>query len=217
MCCFLVIGIIFTSFYLIPYFFIYNKELEEQRTIYQFKQLHFYEDDVKKEDTVSDVAFYDRNSFNEKENIDESAQDAKELKNAMSEWKGDCILIIPDINLEKIVYTGEDREQHLENYELITADENMEYNNGGNYIICGHASRLYGHSLNRLKELKKGAKIQIYTKDKIEEYTVTKVTYEDMNNTSKYCNQTTGKTLTILSCAKYISEKSYIVIHAKID
>ena len=36
------------------------------------------------------------------------------------------------------------------NLFLITADAHMRYKNGGNYIICGHASKLYGHSLNRL-------------------------------------------------------------------
>ena len=135
--------------------------------------------------------------------------------NSQPEWVGDCILMIPDINLEKIVYTGKNREEHLKNYELITASENMKYTNGGNYIICGHASRLYGHSLNRLKEVKKGTKIQIQTKDKKEEYIVNEVTYENMNKTSEYCNQTMNNTLTIISCAKYVSEESYIVIHAK--
>lgn len=132
-----------------------------------------------------------------------------------SKWIGDCILSIQDIDLTKIVYTGKDRNQHLENYELITANDNMKYSNGGNYIICGHASRLYGHSLNRLKEVKKGAIIKIQTKDKSDEYIVTQVTYENMNKTSQYCNQTQENTLTIVSCAKYISNDSYIVVHAK--
>lgn len=134
---------------------------------------------------------------------------------SQSKWIGDCVLVIPDIDLEKIVYTGKNREQHLENYELITASENMKYTNGGNYIICGHASRLYGHSLNRLKEVKKGTKIQIWTRDKMEEYIVNQVTYQNMNQTSQYCNQTQSNTLTIISCAKYVSKESYIVIHAK--
>lgn len=128
----------------------------------------------------------------------------------------DVIVCITDINLEKFVYTGNNRDTHLTNYELITADEKMKYENGGNYIICGHASRLYGHSLNRIKEVKKGTMIEIKYKDSLDKYIVTSVSYPNMFDTSQYCNQTTERTLTIISCAKYISKESYIVIHANL-
>lgn len=127
----------------------------------------------------------------------------------------DCIISIPEINLKKIIYTGKKREEHLSNYDLVTATNNMYYKNGGNYIICGHASKLYGHSLNRLNELKEGDNIYIQTKNKKDIYTVDQITYENMKHTSKFCKQTNTKELTIISCAKYISKESYIVIHAK--
>ena len=92
----------------------------------------------------------------------------------------------------------------------------MQYKNGGNYIICGHASKLYGHSLNRLQEIKKDTIIEILTKNKTEQNIVYKVNYENMYETSQYCNQTSEKTVTIISCAKNISKESYIVIHARI-
>lgn len=139
------------------------------------------------------------------------------IKNPLKSQKNndaDCILSIPDINLEKIVYTGKDQEAHLKNYELVTADPYMYYKNGGNYIICGHASKLYGHSLNRIKELKKGTEIQIKTETRTDLYIVKAVNYENMYQTSKYCNQTKEKSITIISCAKNISKESYIVIHA---
>lgn len=142
---------------------------------------------------------------NEKENLTQEENPSK-----------DCILSISDINLEKIVYTGKEREFHLKNYELITANADMQYKNGGNYIICGHASRLYGHSLNRLQEVKKDTIIEIISKNKTERYIVNKVNYENMYETSRYCNQTNEKTLTIISCAKNISRESYIVIQAEI-
>ena len=126
----------------------------------------------------------------------------------------DCIIEIPAINLSKIVYTGKNRENHLNNYELVTAASDMKYSNGGNYIICGHASRLYGHSLNRLKELNKGIDIYIISGNKKEKYIINKVYYIDMNKTDEYCKQTNSKELTIISCAKYISKESYIVIKA---
>lgn len=135
-------------------------------------------------------------------------------RNNKISWKGDCILSIPDIELEKIVYTGADRLNYLKEYGLITAADNMQYKNGGNYIICGHASRLYGHSLNRIKEIEKGTLIYIKTPDCIDQYIVDKVTFENMNETSKYCNQTPEQKVTIISCAKYVSKESYIVIQA---
>lgn len=138
-------------------------------------------------------------------------------KNSPKNWKGDCILTIPDIELEKIVYTGVERLKHLEEYGLATADDNMKYKNGGNYIICGHASRLYGHSLNRIKEIKRGTIIYIKTPGHTDQYVVDKVTFENMNETSKYCSQTTEQRITIISCAKYVSKESYIVIQAVPD
>ena len=135
-------------------------------------------------------------------------------KNYKNSHKGDCILSIPDIELEKIVYTGANRLEHLKEYGLATAADNMHYANGGNYIICGHASRLYGHSLNRIREIQKGTLIYIKTSDCIDRYIVDKVTFENMNETDRYCNQTLEQRITIISCAKYISKESYIVIQA---
>lgn len=216
-------GIALTVIYMLPYYDIYRKEAAEKERIDQLTQLQF--DEAVQKDFQDNNSKYYKFKSNNNNGINPDYgntfhkgicdQKNNAPKNPESDWYGDCILIIPDIDLEKIVYTGKNREQHLENYELITASENMKYKNGGNYIICGHASKLYGHSLNRLKEVKKGTKIQIRTKEKNEEYIVNQVTYENMNQTSKYCNQTQNNTLTIISCAKYISKESYIVIHAK--
>lgn len=126
----------------------------------------------------------------------------------------DCIIEIPDINLYKIIYTGKSREKHLDKYELVTATDDMKYCQGGNYIICGHASRLYGHSLNRIKEIKNGTIIYIWHQGKMDHYTVNDVFFTEMKDTDKYCEQNNSKIITIVSCAKYISYNSYIVIKA---
>lgn len=152
----------------------------------------------------------------EEDNRDLSSTESTEATSEPIIWNGDCIVYIPDIQLKKIVYTGKNREEHLSNYELITANEDMYYENGGNYIICGHASRLYGHSLNRIREVKEGTVIEIKTPDNTDEYIVNSVTYQNMNQTSNYCNQTTKRCITIISCAKYVSKESYIVIQASL-
>lgn len=125
---------------------------------------------------------------------------------------GDCIIYIPAIELKKIVYTGERREQYLEDYKLITATEDMRYTYGGNYIICGHNSRLYGHSLNRLRNISVHDQVYIMTSGQIDTYQVSSITYKEMEDTNEYCEQNGNKQITILSCARYVGDNMYIVI-----
>ncbi len=199
-------------YYLYCYNMVYQNEQLEKNQIHLI-ETKLYQEDLpnlnEKLQSVSSEETGIKNTQNGQEAAN-NTYDKKEL------WKGDCILFIPAINLEKIVYTGSKRMEHLNQYELTTAADNMQYKNGGNYIICGHASRLYGHSLNRIKEVKEGNLLYIQTKSRLDEYIVKKVFFVDMNQTSKYCNQTSHKTITILSCAKYISKDSYIVIQAEL-
>lgn len=128
----------------------------------------------------------------------------------------DCIISIPSISLEKIVYTGDSREEHLEQYDLITSADDMQYSNGGNYIICGHYSQLYGHSLNRLKDVSKGDYVYINSNDELHKYKVYSKTFETMTDTSSFCIQTEQRELTVISCAKYIGVDKYIVIKCEL-
>lgn len=129
----------------------------------------------------------------------------------------DCIISIPSISLEKIVYTGNSREQYLSQYDLITATDDMRYGNGGNYIVCGHNSQLYGHSLNRLKEVKEGDYVYINSNDILHKYIVYSKEFQTMSDTSLYCVQTEQRELTIISCAKYIGPDKYIVIKCELE
>lgn len=205
-----VMGILFI-YYILNYYKILQNEKNEKNTIL----FPSYWDEMEKE--------YNNPEY-EKGNLlvpDLQTEDDSVVIENTSKQKtaehSDCILSIPVIDLMKNVYSGSDRAKHLEQYELITATDDMQYKNGGNYIICGHASRLYGHSLNRIKEIRKGDIIFVNTADNTDKYIVNEVSYENMYNTSNYCNQTVDKTLTIISCAKYISDESYIVIHAELE
>ena len=124
----------------------------------------------------------------------------------------DCIVYIPSIELEKIVYTGSNRHGYLEEYMLITAAEDMRYSNGGNYVICGHNSQLYGHSLNRIRDVSMNDIVYIIQESKIHQYKVSSITYEEMEDTSHFCEQNGVNQITILSCAKYAGKNKYIVI-----
>ncbi len=127
----------------------------------------------------------------------------------------DCIIKIPSINLEKIVYTGDGRGLELENYNLVTAANDMKYEYGGNYIICGHNSKLYGHSLSRIHEVEIGDAIFIYHNKNRYEYTVHSIEYHNMHQISSYLQQSEEKELTILSCSKNRDKEEYIIIKCK--
>lgn len=204
----LLIGL--NMYYIYNYVLLYHQERQEQIDIQQMEYNAF-------PDILADIYIPVNIEFAVTDSeIDSISKNivSNNNSNYKKSWKGDCILDIPDIDLQKIVYTGVDRLEHLKQYELATATDNMKYKNGGNYIICGHASRLYGHSLNRIKEIQKGTIIYIKTPNKIDLYKVDNVTYKNMHETSTYCNQTTDKRITIISCAKYISKDSYFVIQA---
>ncbi len=230
----IIMGSVFTIIYLLKLYTIHNNEAKEKELIETIKigdNIHNGVNNALVDDTNNNVnddrTNYDyyNNIYNEyknrynKESIINSSKEKSDngtnnRNNTKKEFNGDCIIEIPDIDLSKIVYSGNDRLKHLEKYELVTAASDMNYSNGGNYIICGHASRLYGHSLNRLREVYKGTLIRIWANYEVDEYEVNRVFYVDMNDTNEYCKQNNQKELTIISCAKYISKESYIVIKA---
>lgn len=198
----------------------YNQD--EKEIINNTREITRYQQD--KDDDLTEHKSLHDSTTNQKENIvkkntgyanrednNTSIIPRKQLKEQLP--KGfDCIISIPSISLEKIVYTGNSRDERLQQYDLITATEDMKYVNGGNYIICGHYSQLYGHSLNRLKDVNKGDYVYIDSNNTIHKYKVNAVTYESMTDTSSFCKQTENKELTIISCAKYVGPDQYIVV-----
>jgi sortase A len=183
-----------------------------QMTNKEHQLVHTFQEEVINPDTDT----FDVNSIHCKENNQTSFEcSEKKQTTTYLDENIDCVIRIPSIDLEKLVYTGTSRLSHLESYELITASEDMRYVNGGNYIICGHASRIYGHSLNRIKELKTGDLIYVDTKNGTETYTVYKISFVNRDKSCEYFFQTDVSTLTIISCARYVSDNSYIVVQAQ--
>lgn len=208
-CLFLSLITIFV--YFISFFRIYLQEKREKIQIEELVQAKEEKLSIQGNNNTNKMKYKYKVLSKEKKQVNKFVENPLNMES----WKGDCIISIPYIDLHKIVYTGENRKYHLNNYELITATDDMQFQNGGNYIVCGHASRLYGHSLNRIRELKIGN--NIYINDKYNnqyQFKVKDIRYIDMMNSKEYSNQTNENILTIISCAKYISDKSYIVIHA---
>ena len=216
------------SFYLNNYKQTFVREQEEKVNISKMKES--YIKDIKKTKQQTDLndktnekneKIIVEDNKNQKEYVSLQKSNSKDIagrkngnhKNNHNNDK-DCIIEIDEIGLSKIVYNGNNRQKHLDNYELVTATSDMNYSSGGNYIICGHASRLYGHSLNRLKEVHKYALIRIWANKSVDEYVVDKVYFEDMDKTDEYCRQTNKDQITIVSCARYISSNSYIIVKA---
>lgn len=189
------------------YFDVWSAEEYEQKQIRQLYQQ--YEDRAEKQDMSNPKKILKEVSGQIK-----TPQDVTYVtKETESVPDADCILYIEEIDLVKIIYNGTNRMKHLSQYELVTATDDMHYANGGNYIICGHDSKLYGHSLNRLKEVKKGTQIQIQTQQGTVSYIVDQVGFEKMTDTDIYCKQSDKEEITIISCARYISREHYMIVH----
>lgn len=215
---FLMIAFLILLYLFNQYMTIQNKQLKEEQHMEDFRALTIEPKKIpnaEQNDAAASSKYNNHipkaeHSFIPKDNSidDQTKSSTYETPNM------DCILKIPDINLEKIVYTGVERNHLLEDYNLVTAADDMNYKNGGNYIICGHASRLYGHSLNRLKEIQKDMNLYIETKTGTDCYIIKNIFYEDRNLSSKYFEQTNSQLVTIISCARYVSDTSYIIIQA---
>ncbi len=218
-----VIFIVGSMYLITDYLNIYYAEQQETESVNQFlmKEYKELEYDVSSKNVSTDYSnnsksFKSTNISNDLEtdiHIDDNqGRNNKIIEDMEENDDADSILIIPSINLKKYVYTGKQRAAHLEQYELVTATDDMRYCNGGNYIICGHYSKLYGHSLNRLKEISVSDDIIIWNDNKIINYKVSSVSYVNMNNTNQYCDQDKEKQITIVSCAKYEGDNKYIVV-----
>ena len=168
-------------------------------------------------DTSSEDGQFSMNSENEPISMIDNEREVHVKKESEIPKGYDCVIKIPSIDLEKIVYTGVERELQLEKYNLITASADMKYEYGGNYIICGHDSKIYGHSLNRLDEVKKGDAVYIYYNGRIYTYRIEMKDYECMSNTSRFCEQSEKSQVTIISCAKDIGPDQYIVIRCGLE
>ncbi len=213
----LFIIVIICVYYIHSYIKVYN---DEQQEIQEIDNMLFdWHNHVKNSETASQFDNYklvhNLNEDKSDECVKENTDNADRKSDDQEEDMADCVLIIPSIDLKKYVYSGKQRETHLEQYELVTATDDMKYMNGGNYIICGHYSKLYGHSLNRLKDISELDEVIIWHNDKQTKYKVSSVSYMNMNNTSQYCNQSNNRQITILSCAKYEGKNKYIVVRCE--
>ncbi len=78
-----------------------------------------------------------------------------------------CCLIIPKIDLQRVVLEGGDETANLEQFLFTSASDDMHYNpnSNNNYCIWGHQSYVWGFSMNRLDELTFGDKFYLLTDD----------------------------------------------------
>lgn len=201
----IIITFSFFCYFIRQYWDINHTEQNEKKRIRHIEQENNFED-------TNTLKSYEKQT-SEDDNVVSRAKEKSTENISLSVKDEDCILYIDEIDFAKIVYTGTERMSHLSQYDLVTATDDMRYSNGGNYIVCGHSSRLYGHSLNRLKEVQPGYHIRIRTDNDEIKYIVDNVIYENMNNTDTYCQQSNYDEITIISCAKYVSPNHYIVVH----
>ena len=129
----------------------------------------------------------------------------------------DSILVINKINLKKAIIRGNNNDYNLDRYYFVTADQEAVLGED-NYIIYGHCSQTYGHSFNRLEELKAGDKFQLIQEAQTFTYVVSDVRRELREDAAPYLD-TGMNTVQFLSCEKKresgYSEKRLIIVTAQ--
>lgn len=135
------------------------------------------------------------------------------------DYKGtiDSVMVIDKINLKKVIIRGKDNNYNLDKYYFVTASQSASLGED-NYVIYGHCSKTYGHSFNRLEELKAGDSFYLIQGDAVYDYIINEVRRELRKDAASYLD--TGKdTVQLVSCerqkAKGYSEKRLIIVTAE--
>ena len=130
----------------------------------------------------------------------------------------DCELVIPSISLDRVVVAGGDLDYNLNRYLLTAGSVDMRYDQGGRYIILGHMSANYGHSLNRLHEVKPGDSLYIRKNDGVcDTYVVQTVETRPQEEIAEYTQQTGERLVTVVTCDSAGYTSNYIVVTATVQ
>ena len=126
----------------------------------------------------------------------------------------DCILKIPSINLEKPIY-NKNTTTYLEKYYLVTAYDNMNFKEGGTYIIYGHNSYVENVSFQKLPRIKLNDTVIIEYQNKDYEFVVTEIQTANTEQISDYFIQAENK-IVLVACTNQSTKTNpeYFVVVA---
>ncbi len=126
----------------------------------------------------------------------------------------DCILKIPSINLEKPIY-NKNTTTYLEKYYLVTAYDNMNFKEGGTYIIYGHNSYVENVSFQKLPRIKLNDTVIIEYQNKDYEFVVTEIQTANTEQISDYFIQAENK-IVLVACTNQSTKTNpeYLVVVA---
>ena len=127
----------------------------------------------------------------------------------------DCILKIPSIKLEKPVY-NQNTKASLQNFNLVTAYDNMNFNTGGTYIIYGHNSYVENLSFQSLPKIQFNDVIIIEYMNMDFEFLVTDIQRVNTEEISNYFVQEENK-IVLVACTNQSTKTNpeYLVVTAK--
>ena len=127
----------------------------------------------------------------------------------------DCILKIPSIKLEKPVY-NQNTKAYLQNFNLVTAYDNMNFNTGGTYIIYGHNSYVENLSFQSLPKIQFNDVIIIEYMNMDFEFQVTDIQRVNTEEISNYFVQEENK-IVLVACTNQSTKTNpeYLVVTAK--
>lgn len=144
-------------------------------------------------------------------------EDEKESRFLYSGTIG-CALLIPKIDIQRVVIEGGDQDYNLEQFLFTSASDSMHYDpySEKNYCIWGHQSYVWGFSMNRLDELIIGDYFYLLTADGYKhEYEIYDISTSQWEFTDNDLTGT-GGTVSIYTCTKQKQEpKPYYVVRGK--
>ena len=163
------------------------------------------------------TALYLADQQDNTEKMSEPEMMTEEVTEEVVDYSGtiDCVLSIPQIDICRVVITGGDMDYNLDRHLFVTMQQNMVYGESS-YVIGGHQSFIYGHSMNRLEELDIGDSIYIIKDDISYEYEVIEKDMEQWGVDDKDYGADVRK-LAIYTCRKQKERpKPYIVVRAEL-
>lgn len=128
-----------------------------------------------------------------------------------------CILKIPSIGLEKPVF-NKNTKAYLKNYYLVTAYDNMDFSDGGTYIVYGHNSYVDNLSFQSLPKIQLTDAIIVEYMNHNYEFLVKEIQKVKPEQISNYFLQEENK-IVLVACTNQSTKRNpeYLVVVAERD
>lgn len=138
---------------------------------------------------------------------------AKEVEQKIEEKKYFAIVEIPKINLKKEIYEINKQENDVEKNIYVHNSSVFPDKSGGNVILAAHSGSAKNAYFKNLYELSKNDIVNLYYKDKIYEYKIDEIEYQ--NKTGKLYLKPKVNNIILITCTKN-NKKTQTIYYASL-